>query len=128
MTLLPLLARQVLIDSGLESYFPFDPYDLPRSRSYVDAIYRKWDDVPRPAGMPDDGDDEQEEITDASEAETDTGNSAPATGSYLSPNAGFGGSLRTGRNLIDGEMLSSSMDGLRMTSDGRLAARLQVVS
>jgi RNA polymerase I-specific transcription initiation factor RRN3 len=129
MTLLPLLARQTLIDTGLESYFPFDPYDLPRSKEWVDAVYRKWEDVPRPAGMAEDDTEaaDEQDATDASDVgEDQDGLSLPSKSSYLSPGAGFGGSLRTGRSLLDGEMLSTSMEGMRISP--RTSVLMQTVS
>lgn len=41
----PRQARQANIDAGLDDYFPFDPYDLPKSGEYVEALYRTWDEV-----------------------------------------------------------------------------------
>ncbi|WRT67920.1 uncharacterized protein IL334_004894 [Kwoniella shivajii] len=42
---LPRQARQMNIESGLDSYFPFDPYDLPRSKKFVERLYRTWSEV-----------------------------------------------------------------------------------
>ncbi len=115
MTLLPLISRQFLVDTGLESYFPFDPYDLPRSREWVDPIYRKWEDVPRPAGMAEEEPDDQE-ITDASEVEDNQeGTSFPTRSSYLSPKAGFSGGMRSGASFLEGAMLSTSLDAMRIS-------------
>jgi RNA polymerase I-specific transcription initiation factor RRN3 len=41
--------------SELTSFFPFDPYKLPRSSSYIEPIYREW------ASVAIEGDDEEEE-------------------------------------------------------------------
>ncbi|KAF8260618.1 RNA polymerase I-specific transcription initiation factor RRN3 [Lactarius quietus] len=45
--------------SELMSFFPFDPYKLPRSSSYIEPIYREWASVA--VGVDDDDDDEEEE-------------------------------------------------------------------
>lgn len=29
----------------LNRFFPFDPYELPLSRTYIDGVYRQWDEV-----------------------------------------------------------------------------------
>jgi hypothetical protein len=39
----------------LTSFFPFDPYKLPRSNSYIEPIYREW------ASVAIEGDEEEEE-------------------------------------------------------------------
>jgi len=45
----------------LTSFFPFDPYKLPRSSSYVEPIYREW------ATVAIEGDDDEEEEEDEEE-------------------------------------------------------------
>lgn len=40
----------------LNSFFPFDPYRLPRSSSYIEGVYREWSSV-----AIDDGDEEEED-------------------------------------------------------------------
>jgi len=47
--------------SELTSFFPFDPYKLPRSGSYIEPIYREWASVAI-EGDDDDDDDEGEEM------------------------------------------------------------------
>jgi RNA polymerase I-specific transcription initiation factor RRN3 len=44
----------------LTSFFPFDPYKLPRSSSYIEPIYREWASVAID-GDEDDDDDEEDE-------------------------------------------------------------------
>jgi RNA polymerase I-specific transcription initiation factor RRN3 len=48
------------------SFFPFDPYKLPRSSSYIEPIYREWASVAVGAD-----DDEEEEEEDEEEEEED---------------------------------------------------------
>jgi RNA polymerase I-specific transcription initiation factor RRN3 len=43
----------------LNTFFPFDPYRLPRSNSYIQGVYREWSSV----AFDDDEDDEDEETT-----------------------------------------------------------------
>ena len=44
----------------LTSFFPFDPYKLPRSSSYIGPIYREWASVAIEGDDDDDDDDEEE--------------------------------------------------------------------
>ncbi|KAL0950263.1 hypothetical protein HGRIS_010243 [Hohenbuehelia grisea] len=46
------------VASELNSFFPFDPYRLPRSSVYIDSVYREWADV---AIDEDDSDDDEED-------------------------------------------------------------------
>ncbi|KAI9434445.1 RNA polymerase I-specific transcription initiation factor RRN3 [Lactarius indigo] len=50
--------------SELTSFFPFDPYKLPRSSSYIEPIYREWTSVAVGADDDDDDSDEEEEEED----------------------------------------------------------------
>ncbi|KAF8312683.1 RNA polymerase I-specific transcription initiation factor RRN3 [Clavulina sp. PMI_390] len=60
----------------LNRFFPFDPYELPLSRSFVDGVYRVWDEV-KIGGDDDDDDDDDEDDEDdqadssASESDSD---------------------------------------------------------
>lgn len=57
----------VTTSSVLESFFPFDPYKLESSASFIEPLYREWSEV-----APDeDGDDSSEEETDDDEDEAD---------------------------------------------------------
>lgn len=49
--------------SELTSFFPFDPYKLPRSSSYIEPIYREW------ASVAIEGDDDEEEEEGEDEVE-----------------------------------------------------------
>jgi RNA polymerase I-specific transcription initiation factor RRN3 len=53
--------------SELTSFFPFDPYKLPRSSSYIEPIYREWASV----AIEGDDDDEEEEGEDEVEGMQD---------------------------------------------------------
>lgn len=43
----------------IDSYFPFDPYGLTRSRSFVDKVYQPWTPIP---GMEEDDDDDDSDM------------------------------------------------------------------
>jgi len=53
-----------MIDSEVNSFFPFDPYRLPKSRVYIEGVYREWSSVAL-----DDEDEEEEEEDEGSEAD-----------------------------------------------------------
>ncbi|KAH9174603.1 RNA polymerase I-specific transcription initiation factor RRN3 [Lactarius sanguifluus] len=55
--------------SELTSFFPFDPYKLPRSSSYIEPIYREWTSVA--VGVDDDDDDSDEEEEEEDGADLD---------------------------------------------------------
>ena len=45
------------IDAELNTFFPFDPYKLPRSNAYIQGVYREWESV----AIDDEEDEEDEE-------------------------------------------------------------------
>ncbi|KAI0353078.1 RNA polymerase I-specific transcription initiation factor RRN3 [Trametes cingulata] len=63
--------------SELNTFFPFDPYKLPRSGSYIQGVYREWSSV----AIDDDEDEEDEEDEegeeDAEAADEDAASSQP---------------------------------------------------
>ncbi|CAH7666026.1 RNA polymerase I-specific transcription initiation factor RRN3 [Phakopsora pachyrhizi] len=58
--------EQILKESQIDSFFPFDPFRLPLSCSYVDNIYRVWE------GLADDDDDDDDDEGQDQEDESDT--------------------------------------------------------
>ena len=52
------------LNNEINTFFPFDPYRLPKSGNFIQEVYREWDDV-----AIDDSDDEED--SDASEAESE---------------------------------------------------------
>ncbi|EJF62363.1 RNA polymerase I-specific transcription initiation factor RRN3 [Dichomitus squalens LYAD-421 SS1] len=54
------------VTSELNAFFPFDPYKLPRSGSYIQGVYREWSSV-----AIDDGDEEEEDDEDDEGGEGD---------------------------------------------------------
>lgn len=67
----PRIARQVNIDAGLDNYFPFDPYDLPRSGGTVEKLYRTWGEVAVKADGDSDDDSDEEESEEEDDDEDD---------------------------------------------------------
>lgn len=51
----------------LNTYFPFDPYKLPRSLAYIEGIYREWSSV----AIDDDEDEDDDDESDAEEVHED---------------------------------------------------------
>ncbi|KAH9850820.1 RNA polymerase I-specific transcription initiation factor RRN3 [Lenzites betulinus] len=51
---------QHAMTSELNTFFPFDPYKLPRSGSYIQGVYREWSSV----AIDDDDDDEEDDDSD----------------------------------------------------------------
>lgn len=50
--------RQVLSESRMDSFFPFDPCRLPLTLPYLEPIYRVWEGAP---GDAEDNEDEDED-------------------------------------------------------------------
>ncbi|KAF8580614.1 RNA polymerase I-specific transcription initiation factor RRN3 [Ramaria rubella] len=57
----PLLLRDAA-DADLNTFFPFDPYKLPLSYSYIQGIYREWAAVALDDEEDEDEDEEQENV------------------------------------------------------------------
>ena len=55
--------------SELNTFFPFDPYKLPRSGAYIQGVYREWSSVA--IDDDDDDDEEEEDEDDNAEGESD---------------------------------------------------------
>jgi RNA polymerase I-specific transcription initiation factor RRN3 len=56
--------QQLDVSTELNTFFPFDPYRLPRSGEYIHDIYREWSTV----AIGDDEDEDEEEDEDGEEA------------------------------------------------------------
>lgn len=52
----------------LDAFFPFDPYQLPKSKKWLEGDYMSWKGVP---GMQDDEDDDEDDSSDDEEDEED---------------------------------------------------------
>lgn len=57
MSMLPRSVSGELLETELHTFFPFDPYKLPRSSPYIEGVYRDWSSVAI-------GDDEDEDEVD----------------------------------------------------------------
>ena len=57
----------------LNTFFPFDPYRLPRSGSYIQGVYREWSSV----AIDEDDEDDEEEDGDVDEGEEVVGDHQP---------------------------------------------------
>jgi RNA polymerase I-specific transcription initiation factor RRN3 len=57
-----LIVGDVTLNAYLDTFFPFDPYRLKQSQSWIDGIYRDWDSV-----AIEDEEEEEEEETDEGE-------------------------------------------------------------
>lgn len=56
-------------DVDLTTFFPFDPFKLPKSCSYIDGIYREWSDVAIEESEDEDDDDDDDAEDDDDEEE-----------------------------------------------------------
>lgn len=54
-------------DVDLTTFFPFDPFKLPKSCSYIDGIYREWSDVAIEESEDEEEDDDDEDEEDEEE-------------------------------------------------------------
>ncbi|KAF9814394.1 hypothetical protein IEO21_05128 [Rhodonia placenta] len=61
--------------SELNAFFPFDPYRLPRSGSYIQAVYREWSSVAIDDDEDEDEDEEQEDEGEEDDDDDGTGRS-----------------------------------------------------
>lgn len=112
-------ARQSNIDSGLDDYFPFDPYDLPRSKRYVAHLYREWNDVAitndsDDEDESDDEDDEEKSEMQSSLADSLLGDDLKAKRMPISLKGGSWSERR--RKMFDRDGgLSSSLEGMSIS-------------
>ena len=110
---MPRQARQSNIDAGLDSYFPFDPYDLPRSEKWIGRIYRTWNEVAIEGETESDGLDEESE--EESEDDDSSADDQPSVGISL-PKRRVGSYSDARRRFLgkDGG-LSSSLEGMNIS-------------
>lgn len=57
--------------TDLNRFFPFDPYELPLSRSYIDGVYRVWEEVNIVGPADEDEDDDDDSTESDSDQEED---------------------------------------------------------
>lgn len=121
---LPRQARQFNIDAGLDNYFPFDPYDLPRSKISIERIYRTWTEVAVDGGAESEsGDEDSEEEDEEGSADADSeledklpnrhlGGGKIKIGSYSDPRPRLMGKDGGLSSSLEGMSLSSSLSGV----------------
>lgn len=123
---LPRQARQLNVDAGLDSYFPFDPYDLPKSKRFIETLYRTWDEVAIDGGLDSDSDGSSESESDSQAGDKSDGESSFED--HLAPKGLPLPKLKVGsygdrrRSLWDSKQdagLSSSLEGMSI-SPGRI--------
>ncbi|KAF8437292.1 RNA polymerase I-specific transcription initiation factor RRN3 [Boletus edulis BED1] len=102
---LPLLPRrsgEELVSAELHTFFPFDPYRLPRSGSYIQGVYREWSSVAI------EGDEESDEEEDGEDV--DEGDGELDHVGMLSVNPNDDGALGSGGLQIPRAAQGSSSD------------------
>ena len=100
------LVQQTLKEAQIESHFPFDPFKLPLSATYINAIYRNWDS----GGLDDDEEEDTETETETEQNGDDSSvvasSADSAASSLLAPPAG---SIPM-QSLIDPALLGENAD------------------
>jgi RNA polymerase I-specific transcription initiation factor RRN3 len=112
---IPRKARQANIDAGLDSYYPFDPFTLPRSKQFIDTLYRTWGEVSIPLDESDsedesDGGEEEEEVSDD---ELEMSHSIARSKPMSLPKGSSWNEAR--RRLGKDDGLSSSLEGMSIS-------------
>lgn len=107
-------------DAELTTFFPFDPFRLPRSGVFIENIYREWTSVAL-----DDSEDEDDDDDDSEEEEEDVGSSEDKEEEEGLVGRKIAGSLRRSgddlrmhgpASLIDGETeLGASFGGMSIS-------------
>ncbi|KZT71473.1 RNA polymerase I-specific transcription initiation factor RRN3 [Daedalea quercina L-15889] len=87
----------------LNTFFPFDPYKLPRSGSYIQGVYREWSSV-----AIDDEEDEDEEDGDIDEGDGEPSEGHRPDGIFMA-----GGKATTEEDEADG--LGESLGGMSIS-------------
>ena len=118
---LPREARKVNIDSGLDSYYPFDPFDLPRTGQVIEPMYWTYGDVAVDAS--DDEDDDSSDSdgeTDSDDDEDDEAKDEDERLGASAASAGKGkGKLRIPHpNSFGSKVHGTSLDRRRALRDG----------
>lgn len=111
----PRAARQFNIDAGFDNYFPFDPYTLPRSKRFIEPLYRTWDDVAIDTAEPTSDDSDGETEDDESVSLDSTGEDTLVSNHAIpkTSNGSFGEARR--RFLTKDGGLSSSLEGMSIS-------------
>ncbi|KAF8838365.1 RNA polymerase I-specific transcription initiation factor RRN3 [Paxillus ammoniavirescens] len=110
---LPLMPRgtEEFLHAELHTFFPFDPYKLPRSSSYIEGVYREWSSVA--IGGDEESDEESGEESDDADEEDEEGDAwagVSANNSRGTPTTLVSGGLRIPGNSMQGS--NSDAEGL----------------
>jgi RNA polymerase I-specific transcription initiation factor RRN3 len=130
----PREARKVNIESGLDSYYPFDPFDLPRTGEVIESLYWTYGDVAVDASddedSSDEDEDEEEEDEEDDSDDDDVVMGTSAMSRHRNIDAGqslkipkpasfgkgaHGTSLDRRKALRDGGVLSTSFEGMSIS-------------
>ncbi|ORX37286.1 RNA polymerase I-specific transcription initiation factor RRN3 [Kockovaella imperatae] len=119
-------ARQANIEAGLDSYFPFDPFTLPRSKRFIEHLYRTWSEVAIDADESDDDDDDDDDdvknaLTSEADSESALG-TLPSSVDMVGTSMSFGASLPKSKRkgMFDRDYgLSSSLEGMSISPNIR---------
>lgn len=117
--LLPRVSGEELVSAELHTFFPFDPYKLPRSRSYIQGMYREWSSVAI------EGDEESDEEEDVDDVDGGDGNRNGEAGMHSVSPSGVSAGLQIPRTS---RKSSSDADGLGESFGGMSISPAQPVS
>jgi len=112
----PRKARQTNIDAGLDSYYPFDPFTLPRSKRFIDTLYRTWGEVSIPLDESESEDEEEEEEEEEDSDEDMVLENTHSLGRSKPMSLPKGSSWNEARRRLGrDEGLSSSLEGMSIS-------------
>ena len=103
--LLPRLNGEELVSVELHMFFPFDPYKLPRSSSYIQGVYREWSSVE----IGGDEESDEEEVDEGSGDEVEMPSVGPSGTSLVS------GRLQIPRTSTSDAELGESFGGMSIS-------------
>ena len=111
------------VNAELNTFFPFDPYRLPKSNAFIQDVYREWSSVAiddeEDDSDDDDEDDEEPPLTEpSSEGETYTKNlpipkGRPSAGQTLDENDGGLGASLGNMSISPAHAMSIPIDMIR---------------
>ncbi|KAI5454236.1 DNA independent RNA polymerase I transcription factor [Naganishia albida] len=141
----PLIGRKTLVDTDLDQFFPFDPYDLPRSRVYVDKLYRHWDEVALPEMKGEDDDESSVDSDDEDERRSESSNTSNESTTpentrmpdlsdrppVLTGSSGVrtaSGRRLPAEELRSAQQISTSLEGMKLTSPPKHTRSLGIIA
>ncbi|KAI0340915.1 RNA polymerase I-specific transcription initiation factor RRN3 [Trametopsis cervina] len=98
------VSRQTL-HSELNTFFPFDPYRLPRSSSYIDGVYREWSSVAideEDEDSDDDSDDHEDNVEEGNDEASDAGHDPENPPSVVGAIPVMGARAKSSDSITDG--------------------------